>query len=147
VALVLSAAVCRAEEEVTFQTTEMTIKDKKFTVEIADTETRRERGLMYREKMAADRGMIFVFETAANYKFWMKNTKIPLDLVFLDASGKVVGICDLKPADKTPVGCGSASLYAIELNAGTAKNTGLKVGDKIALPEKVLKGDKRSDEK
>ena len=147
--LLLCTMACRAADkaEVTFETTEMTIKDKKFTIEIADTQVRRERGLMHRDKMAADHGMIFIFDTPDNYKFWMKNTKIPLDLIFLDASGKVVGICDLKPLDETGVGCDAVSSYAIELNAGTAKNAALKVGDKITLPEKLLKNTKSSDDK
>jgi len=141
-ALLLCTAASIASEpipEIKFETTQITIKGKKFTIEIADTDPKRERGLMHREEMPAGHGMIFVFDKPANYQFWMKNTNIPLDLIFLDASGKVVGICNLKPHDETPVGCGKESLYAIELNAGTAKKIGLKVDHTITLPEKVLK--------
>src|ERR1019366_10498162 len=105
---------------------------------------RRERGLMNRDSMPADHGMVFVFDTLDKYGFWMKNTKIALDLVFLDASGKVVEIDLLKPGDETNVICQHDSLYALELNAGTAKSLGLKTGDAVALPEKVLKRIARS---
>ena len=134
-------------ENIKFDTAKVTLKEKPFTLEIADTEKKRERGLMYRDSMPADHGMLFVFDTAAKYGFWMKDTKIPLDLVFLDASGKVVGIYPLKPNDETTVACESDALYALELNSGTAKTLGLKTGDTIALPDKVLKRSTRSDEK
>ena len=104
-------------------------------------------GLMNRASMAADHGMLFIFDTPDKYGFWMKNTKIALDLVFLDGSGKVVGIYSLKPNDLTQVACDTDSLFAIELPAGSAKTLDLKTGDTVGLPEKVLKRNTRSDEK
>ena len=145
-AMTLLAAAGSAEE-VHFDTIQAKLKDKPFTLEVADTEAKRERGLMNRDNLAADHGMLFVFDTAGRYAFWMKNTKIPLDLVFLDGSGKVVGIYSLKPNDLTQVACDTDSLFAIELPAGSAKTLDLKTGDTVGLPEKVLKRNTRSDEK
>jgi len=143
----LACSKSAAAEEIKFDSVKMSLKDKPFTVEVADTEEKRERGLMNRESMAADHGMLFVFDKADIYAFWMKDTKIPLDLVFLDASGKVVGIYSLKPNDMTQVSCEKKALFALELNAETAKALGLKTGDTVELPEKVLKRTSRSDEK
>jgi uncharacterized protein len=145
-AFTLVATACAAAE-VHFDTVQTKLKDKTFTLEVADTDAKRERGLMNRDTLAADRGMLFVFDSAGRFAFWMKNTKIPLDLVFLDGSGKVVGIYALKPNDETPVACDTDSLFAIELPAGTAKTLDLKTGDTVSLPEKVLKRNTRSDEK
>jgi uncharacterized membrane protein (UPF0127 family) len=136
-----------AAEDIRFETIQAKLKDKPFTLEVADTDAKRERGLMNRDTLAADHGMLFVFDSAGRYAFWMKNTKIPLDLVFLDGSGKVVGIYSLKPNDETQVACDADSLFAIELPAGTAKTLDLKTGDTATLPEKVLKRNTRPDEK
>jgi len=132
--------------EVHFETVVVKLKDKAFTLEVADTVAKRARGLMYRDSMPADHGMIFLFATADKYGFWMKNTKIPLDLVFLDEKGKVVGIYGLKPNDETPVAPDKPAKFAIELNAGTAAKVGLKTGDVVELPEKVLKAKAEPDE-
>jgi uncharacterized membrane protein (UPF0127 family) len=148
--LLLSASACSATPTVTpiaFDSTPVTIKDKPFTLEIADTDAKRERGLMFRESMPADHGMIFVFETADKYAFWMKNTDIPLDIVFLDEKGKVIDFHTMKPHDETPCPPKSPALFAIELNAGTVKKLNLAEGDLIVLPEKMLKHRPHSDEK
>jgi len=120
----------------TFDTITLTIKEKAFIIEVADTDDKRQQGLMNRDKLAVDHGMIFIFDAAGYYSFWMKNTKIPLDLVYLDAAGKVVDIFLLKPNDETSVSPTQPVKFAIELNAGTAKTLGLARGDTITLPEK-----------
>jgi uncharacterized membrane protein (UPF0127 family) len=146
--MICCASACGADKgDVKFDSIDLQIKDKKFTLEVADTEARRSRGLMYRKSMAADHGMLFVFDKPDTYAFWMKNTEIPLDLVFLDGAGKVIGIYALKPHDQTNVGPDKPAQFAIELNAGTARTVGLKPGDTVTLPEKVLEGAGRSDEK
>jgi uncharacterized membrane protein (UPF0127 family) len=139
--LVLASA-CRGEAQKKFQyeTIDVKLKDKPFTLEIADTDEKRMQGLMYRKSMPADRGMLFVFQRSGRYEFWMKNTEIPLDAIFLDDTGKVVGIFALKPRDEKSVGPDKASKFVIEINAGKAQEAGLKVGDMVTLPEKVLKG-------
>jgi len=150
--LVLFVSACGAQTTTTapdihFDTVSATIKDKPFTLEIADTQEKRERGLMFRESMPADHGMIFIFDVADKYAFWMKNTLIPLDIVFLDAHGKVIDIEPRQAQDETPMGPDEPESYVIELNAGAAKTLGLVKGDVIVLPEKVLKQTPHSDEK
>jgi hypothetical protein len=134
-------------DDIHFDFIPATIKGKPFTLEIADTDAKRERGLMFRNSMPADHGMIFVFDAADNYRFWMKNTFIPLDIIFLDASGKVLDIEPRKAHDETSMGPDDPALYVIELNAGAAKNIGLSRGDHIDIPQKLLKQPVHSDEK
>ena len=95
---------------------------------------------MKRESMPADRGMIFVFRTQQPLTFWMKDTLIPLDILYLNAQGKVVSIHRMLPNDKDAFGeyvttpSDAPSKYAIELNAGQAAASGVKAGDQIDLP-------------
>ncbi|HUO07467.1 MAG TPA: DUF192 domain-containing protein [Phycisphaerae bacterium] len=158
--LLLMVSACTADTSATkpappddmhFDTVSATIKGerggKPFTLEIADTDEKRERGLMFRKSMAADHGMIFVFDVADNYRFWMKNTWIPLDIIFLDSAGKVIEIEPRKAKDDTAMGPDEPAKYVIELNAGTAETIGLKKGDPIDIPEKLLKPGAHSDEK
>lgn len=104
------------------------------TVEIARRDQERMRGLMYRTSMAENRGMIFVFQQRTNHSFWMHNTCIPLDMLFIDSDGTIVGIEENTPTlnDSTfDVGCPSA--YVLELNAGWARRHGVVAGQKVRL--------------
>ena len=110
--------------------------------EIADTEALRETGLMNRKKMAKDRGMLFVFDTLTTSPFWMKDTLLPLTILFIDAGQKIVGIQDMAPLDqKTLHYPDKAYLYALEINQGVASRIGLKKGDFVT----ILGNLKRSD--
>ncbi|XYH92411.1 DUF192 domain-containing protein [Sorangium sp. So ce1128] len=103
-------------------------------VEIARREKERARGLMYRKSMPENRGMIFVFEQRSNHAFWMHNTCIPLDMLFIDSDGTIVGIEENTPTlnDSTfEVGC--PSTYVLELNAGWARRHGVVAGQKVRL--------------
>ena len=122
-----------------FDVVEMTIKNKEFTIEVADNGDKTERGLMFRKSMPADHGMIFVFDIAKPYSFWMANTYIPLDIIYLDINGKVIAIHDRKPLDERGMAPPSPALYVIELNEGTANQLGLKLGDVVGVPGKYLK--------
>jgi uncharacterized membrane protein (UPF0127 family) len=128
-----------APSELKYETVKLTIKDKPFTLEIADSDTKTERGLMFRKSMPADRGMLFIFDTPDTYSFWMHNTLIPLDIIYLDPAGKVVDIHHRKALDDTGMSPRDPARFVIELNAGVAEAIGLKIGDTIALPEKYLK--------
>jgi uncharacterized membrane protein (UPF0127 family) len=98
-------------------------------VEIADDEASRERGLMFRSRMDEDAGMIFVFKAQQVVYFWMKNTEIPLDMIFADGDGRVVGIvADAKPYSKQTVGPGKPSQYVLEVNGGFCKRHGIVAG-------------------
>jgi uncharacterized membrane protein (UPF0127 family) len=113
----------------------MQIGAKPFTLEIADTDELRQKGLMRRDSMPKDQGMIFVFLDEAPRSFWMKNTRIPLDIIYLDARGRIVSIKQMKPFDLTGTPSDGPAQYAIELNEGTASKLGIKPGDTLDLPK------------
>jgi uncharacterized protein len=107
------------------QTVKMDIGQKTFTLEVADTEATRSYGLMRRDSMPADHGMIFVFNREAPLGFWMKNTRIPLDILYVDATGKVVSVKQMKPHDTNTTPSDGPAQYAIELNEGAADKAGV----------------------
>jgi uncharacterized membrane protein (UPF0127 family) len=113
------------------------IGGKPFRLEVVATENARQLGLMYRTAMPADAGMIFVFRDAKEQKFWMKNTKIPLDIIYLDSAGRVVSVKQMAPLDETGVQSDGPARFAIELNQGTAARVGVKAGNSIDLPARV----------
>ncbi len=99
-------------------------------VEIADDEAQRERGLMFRKHLDEDAGMIFVFKAPSVVYFWMKNTQIPLDMIFADRDGRVVGIvANATPYSEKTVGPGKPSQYVLEVNGGFCKRHGIATGD------------------
>ena len=110
---------------------------KTFSVEIADTQEEHALGLMYRDSMPADHGMIFLFPNEAPRSFWMKNTRIPLDIMYFDKDLKLVSISADTPPCRVS-NCPSYSSkapaqYVLELNAGLAASLGVKVGDQLTL--------------
>ena len=106
--------------------------DHAFSVEIAATPETRERGLMDRRFMPMDRGMLFEFERDGPVAFWMKNTDIPLDMVFIARNGKVTRIVDrAEPFSETPIPSGGPCAAVLELNGGVAAQIGLRTGDLV----------------
>lgn len=124
---------------VEFASTTMTLKGREFTIEVALSDDQHQRGLMYRDTLAASHGMLFVMPQLEPTKFWMKNTRIPLDIIFVDQKGKVVEIAAAKPFDETSVGPTVPVRYVIELNQGSSDKIGLKVGDTVEIPAKYVK--------
>ena len=103
-----------------------------ISVEIAATPARRERGLMYRNDLGADAGMLFLFPQDSDLRFWMKNTPLPLDMIFIDASHTIVGIvADTRPFSTQALGVGKPSRYVLEVHAGYAAKHGIASGDKV----------------
>jgi uncharacterized membrane protein (UPF0127 family) len=103
-----------------------------FRLEIAETERDREIGLMNRRSLAPDAGMLFDFHTEQPVAFWMENTYIPLDMVFMAADGTVRSIhADAIPMDETPIPSGSPVRFVLEIAGGRAAEIGLRVGDKM----------------
>jgi len=103
-----------------------------FKVEIADTDATRERGLMFRKTLAGDRGMLFDFKTARPVAFWMKNTLIPLDMLFVGPDGHIISIArDAAPRSETPIPSGGDTLVVIELAGGRAAEIGAEPGDLV----------------
>ncbi len=97
---------------------------------------------MYRESMPLDHGMIFVFGTEQKRVFWMKNTLIPLDIVYADAAGRVVSIKHGVPMREEPtIPSDEPMKWAIELNAGVAAAVGLQVGSKLDIPPEARSPD------
>jgi uncharacterized membrane protein (UPF0127 family) len=104
----------------------------RLMVEYADTETKREYGLMCRRALAPDRGMLFDFKTPQNVAFWMRNTLIPLDIVYIRADGRVLSIArNARPLDETPLASGGEIRGVLELPGGRAGQLGLLPGDKV----------------
>jgi uncharacterized membrane protein (UPF0127 family) len=108
-----------------------------YSIEIADTDATREHGLMDRTQMDADHGMLFVFQDDAPRAFWMKNTKIALDMLFFDAERRLVSVqhdvppCTADPCP--PYSSGAPARYVLELNGGQAKTLGLTSGDEMTI--------------
>ena len=106
-----------------------------FHAEIADTAESRANGLMFRESMPADHGMLFDFGKVRRVSMWMKNTKISLDMVFADNKGRVVGIAEnTVPLSTATVSVNEPVRAVFEVNAGTAKRIGLKKGGHLIHP-------------
>jgi uncharacterized membrane protein (UPF0127 family) len=101
-----------------------------FRVWLANTDARREQGLMYVRAMEPDQGMWFQFETPDILNFWMKNTFIPLDILYIASDGKVVRIADhATPFSLSPIPSGAPAIAVLELGGGIAEQMGIKVGD------------------
>ncbi|MGC3998118.1 MAG: DUF192 domain-containing protein [Anaeromyxobacter sp.] len=101
------------------------------SVEIARTPAQRARGLMFRTRLERDAGMIFLFEASEPHGFWMKNTLIPLDLVYLSEDGHILAIVEkAEPGSLTARDGGVDSRYVLEVNGGWCKASGVGVGDR-----------------
>ena len=127
---VVNAAACQAQPKVIIATREG--RDVTFAVEIADTPARRELGLQYRHELPTDRGMIFLFPGESDHSFWMKNTFIPLDMIFINRDHKIVGIVEQAVPFSTHARVVSApSLYVLEINGGLSRRYGFRAGDTV----------------
>jgi len=108
-------------------------KTHEFVVEVARTPEEQSQGLMNRQSMPADRGMIFPYEPPQPVAFWMKNTLIPLDMIFVAPGGKILRIEDnVVPLSLEPVGSGDAVEAVLELNGGRAAELGIAEGDQVS---------------
>jgi uncharacterized protein len=105
--------------------------ERKFTIEVADNGDERARGLMFRQTMDDDHGMLFVFEDQRQVGFWMKNTPMPLDLVFIDAGGTVKRVLKGEPFSEAVITPGVPVHFVLELKAGVAAANGIEDGDKV----------------
>jgi uncharacterized membrane protein (UPF0127 family) len=105
-----------------------------FHVELARTEPEREKGLMYRERLAPDAGMLFLFERPSVQTFWMKNTLIPLDMVFIASDLSVVGVvANAQPLTLTARSVGEPSQYVLEIGGGLAARLGIRAGGRVQI--------------
>jgi uncharacterized membrane protein (UPF0127 family) len=116
------------------------IGSARLLVEIADTPRKRSIGLMFREKLEDDRGMLFVFPEEDYLSFWMKNTKIPLSLGYFNKDGILLEIHHMKPNQThTTYSSRSKAIYALEVNQGWFEKNGIQEGA-VLIPEKPLLG-------
>lgn len=107
----------------------------RFTVEMADTDERRTMGLMHRRSMPADAGMLFDFKRDGPVSMWMRNTLIPLDMLFMDRTGVVRHIHERAiPMNEAIIESNGPVRAVLELNGGTVQRLGLKVGDRLIHP-------------
>jgi uncharacterized protein len=129
-ALCFTVTACQAQPKVIIAT--QPGRDITFEVEVADTPAKRELGLQYRRELALDRGMIFLFAHEAEQTFWMKNTPIPLDMIFINSDRRIVGIAEQAvPFSLDPRSVGRASRFVLEVNGGLSKRYGIRAGDSV----------------
>jgi uncharacterized membrane protein (UPF0127 family) len=103
-----------------------------LTVEVASTDAQRQTGMMFRDAMRDDEGMLFVFSTERQNSFWMHNTLIPLDMVFIDSEWKVVGVvAEATPQTDDPRSVPNMSQYVLEVNGGLAARNGVTAGTTV----------------
>ena len=103
-----------------------------FRVELADTPQARQRGLMYREKLPSDQGMLFEFKRTEMQSFWMKNTYIPLDIIFVERSGRIAYIHrNARPRSLVPISSQTPVWAVLELNGGLTSLLGIRIGHQV----------------
>jgi uncharacterized membrane protein (UPF0127 family) len=104
-----------------------------ISVEVADSDFLRDRGLMFRQSMGEDEGMLFIFPEADQRGFWMKNTYIPLSIAFLDDRGVILNIADMSPHDLKTTHSEGPSRCALEMNQGWFERNGIVPGSRILV--------------
>lgn len=127
--------------EVAFTKSEMKVGKKSIHVEVARSPMQHERGLMYREKLDKDTGMIFIFDDESTLNFWMKNTITDLSIAYIDKNLKIVDIQEMKSTkvgDKSDLPVypsAKPAKYALEMEKGWFKKNKIKVGDTVTAPK------------
>jgi uncharacterized membrane protein (UPF0127 family) len=109
----------------------MRVAGREIRVEIADDEAERAQGLMNRESLPEDQGMLFVYPSMRRLSFWMKNTRIPLDIAFIDESGLIVDIQQMEPENEELHTSSQPAMYALEMSLGWFEANGVKTGDRV----------------
>lgn len=117
----------------------------RYRVEIADDDTERARGLMFRDALPADQGMLFIHDREEPLAYWMKNTRIPLDILYFDGARRLVsqqrGVPPCSAGDRCPpYPSGAPARYVLELNAGQAARLGLRDGEELRLDPRIPPG-------
>lgn len=135
----VSAVPAGAQKDNAFQHSEIVIESKsgnhKFKVEIARTQKQLALGLMFRRSLSPNEGMLFDYKRPQNVGMWMKNTLIPLDMLFIDASGRIINIHERAvPGSLESIPSRKPVLGVLELNGGTVSRFGVSLGDKVRHP-------------
>ena len=129
--LLIAAASCAAAALERFTTTQVRVGGHPLKVEVAATEAQRDQGLMFRKKLGADDGMLFLFDDPGYYAMWMKNTLIPLSVAFIDGDGVILNILDMQPQTLDSHAAAGPARYAIETNVGWFAARKVRAGDKV----------------
>jgi len=128
-AMLVAAPAFAAE---TLPSIPLRIGEHRISAEVAASEPERSRGLMFRKKpLAEDRGMLFVFQSSGFHSMWMQNTYIPLSVAFMDDSGVILNIADMKPLTTDAHAAAGFARYALEMNQGWFAKRGIRAGAKI----------------
>jgi uncharacterized membrane protein (UPF0127 family) len=126
--LVATALTAQADPLITYP---LRIKKHEIRAEIANTEQDRLRGLMFRDKLAENSGMVFSYPRAEPTAMWMKNTRIALSVAFIDANGRILNIAEMEPYSEQAHASSGAASYALEMNRGWFRKQGIKAGDTV----------------
>jgi len=129
--LAFFSSSCKPELKSDLPIVQLTIDGNKLLVEVADTESTRMAGLMFRNELGADNGMLFVFSDKASRAFWMKNTLIPLSIAFMDEKGVIENTLEMPPQTEQTFMSAGLAKYALEMNAGWYTKHGIKPGDVV----------------
>lgn len=122
-------AACSADNALTVKSAN---GDHRFTVEVVDTDAGRQKGLMFRQSLAPDAGMLFDFKDSHEVSFWMMNTFIPLDMLFIRADGTIANIhVNARPQDPTSIPSKGPVMFVLEIPGGRSEELGIKAGDKV----------------
>jgi uncharacterized protein len=137
--LAVTALPAYSQGLVTFDKSKLAIKSSKkihnFVVEMATSNQQQAQGLMYRRSMAADAGMLFDYGSLQRIRMWMKNTYIPLDMIFIDQDGKIINIAERTiPHSQAVIASKGRARAILEVNGGTTSRLGLKPGDQVLHP-------------
>ena len=135
--LALSAGGAAAAQDCAPEIADLRAGDSRlrFRVEVVDEDAERARGLMFRESLPRFGGMLFVYDRPQPVSFWMKNTLIPLDMLFFDAAGRLVRVAEnAVPGDLTAIPGGDAIQFVLEINGGAARALGIAPGAELRHP-------------
>ncbi len=132
--LLLVASAC-GETEAEDDLHPLSVGDHTFYVEIAQTSDERAQGLMNRDSLPDDHGMLFVFDRDQRLSFWMKDTSIPLSIAYIARDGTIREIHDMEPFSLEPVRSTRSVRYALEVNRGAFEEAGIEIGDRVDIPE------------
>ncbi len=136
--LLLALGLCPAQEisakDGKKKSISLIVKGKKIHVDVVRSEEEKARGLMFREKLGKNEGMIFVYEGEELLSFWMKNTPLPLSIAFIDKKGEIVDIQDMKPFSLNPHISAYPAQYALEVNQGWFRQNSIGIGDVVKFP-------------
>ncbi|MDD5557619.1 MAG: DUF192 domain-containing protein [bacterium] len=116
----------------------LTAGGKAARVEVARRPHEQARGLMFRRRLGEDEGMLFVYDSPQTLCFWMKNTRLPLDIAFMDAGGRITQVERMRPHDAGTRHCSETpAQFALEMNRGWFERNGVGVGDRVELPRDI----------